>query len=69
VLPFFIERDQGVLDPGGGSDAGGITWLEVSGDREGLEHRLGGSDLPVTVVDGPVGVRAMGIGARELRNR
>jgi hypothetical protein len=68
VLPFFLERDGGVADPGEGADAGGITWLEVAGDREALESRLGGTELPVRVVDGPVGVIAMGIGERELRN-
>lgn len=68
VLPFFIERDEGVLDPGGGGDAGGITWVEVAGDGDALEQRLGGAELPVRVVDGPVGVVALGIGERELRN-
>jgi fermentation-respiration switch protein FrsA (DUF1100 family) len=68
VLPFFLERDEGVADPGEGADAGGITWLEVAGDREALESRLGDTELPVRVVDGPVGVIAMGIGERELRN-
>ena len=69
VLPFFIERDAGILDPGGEGDAGGITWLEIAGDREALGRRLAGADLPVKVVEGPSGVRAMGIGDRELRNR
>jgi fermentation-respiration switch protein FrsA (DUF1100 family) len=68
VLPFFLERDEGVADPDEGADAGGITWLEVAGDREALESRLGDTELPVRVVDGPVGVIAMGIGERELRN-
>jgi len=68
VLPFFLERDEGVADPGEGADAGGITWLEVAGDRQALESRLGDTELPVRVVDGPVGVIAMGIGERELRN-
>jgi Glyoxalase-like domain len=68
VLPFFLEREKGVADPGQGADAGGITWLEVAGDREALESRLGDTELPVRVVDGPVGVIAMGIGERELRN-
>ena len=68
VLPFFLERDEGVADPGEGADAGGITWLEVAGDREALETRLGDTELPVRMVDGPVGVTAMGIGERELRN-
>jgi catechol 2,3-dioxygenase-like lactoylglutathione lyase family enzyme len=68
VLPFFIERDEGVLDPGGGGDAGGITWVEVAGDNDALQQRLDGAELPVRVVDGPVGVVAMGIGEQELRN-
>jgi catechol 2,3-dioxygenase-like lactoylglutathione lyase family enzyme len=68
VLPFFIERDEGVLDPGERGDLGGITWLEVAGDADALEQRLGGAELPITVVEGPTGVRAMGIGERELRN-
>jgi hypothetical protein len=68
VLPFFLERDEGVADPGEGADAGGITWLEVAGDREALKSRLGDTELPVRMVDGPVGVIAMGIGERELRN-
>jgi Glyoxalase-like domain len=68
VMPFFIERDEGVLDPGDGGDAGGITWVEVAGDRDALQQRLDGAELPVRLVDGPVGVVAMGIGGRELRN-
>jgi catechol 2,3-dioxygenase-like lactoylglutathione lyase family enzyme len=68
VLPFFIERDEGIADPGAGGDAGGITWLEVAGDAGALGQRLGGAELPVRVVDGPVGVVAVGIGDRELRN-
>ena len=67
VLPFFIQRDEGVPDPGDGGDAGGISWVEVAGDRDGLEHRLGEAELPVRMGEGPVGVVAMGIGQRELR--
>ena len=67
VLPFFIERDEGVTDPGGGAEAGGITWVEVAGDADAVAQRLGGADLPVRVVDGLVGVVALGIGERELR--
>lgn len=68
MLPFFIERDEGVADPGSGSDVGGITWLEVAGDSRKLDRRLDGAGLPVKVVAGPPGVRAMGIGRREFRN-
>ena len=68
VLPFFIERDEGIRDPGAGGDVGGITWLELAGDHSALGRRLGDNELPVRVVDGEVGVVAMGIGDRELRN-
>ena len=66
-LPFFISRDEGVRDPGSGADAGGITWVEVAGDEERVNAWLGDHPLPVRVVEGPQGVRAMGIGTRELR--
>jgi Glyoxalase-like domain len=68
AMPFFIQRDEGVSDPGDGGDAGGISWVEVAGDRNGLERRLGEAELPVRMGEGPVGVVAMGIGERELRN-
>ena len=66
-LPFFICRDPGVPDPGIGGDAGGITWIEVAGDARWLQRWLDFDRLPVRVVDGPPAVRAVGIGARELR--
>ena len=66
-LPFFVTRDPGVPDPGGGSDAGGISWIEVAGDAQRLVDWLGGADLPVRVVEGPPAVCAVGIGDRELR--
>jgi hypothetical protein len=67
VLPFFIERDEDVIDPGGAAGVGGIAWVEVAGDADALAERLGGADLPVRVVEGRVGVVALGIGERELR--
>ncbi len=66
-LPFFIARDAGVTDPGAPGDAGGITWIEVAGDLARLEQWLGGVGLPVRIVEGSPGVRALGIGSRELR--
>ena len=39
----------------------GIAWIEVGGDEAELNHWLGGESLPVRVVDGPPGVRAIGI--------
>jgi hypothetical protein len=66
-LPFFISRDAGVADPGDGADAGGITWIELAGDAARLEQWLDSAALPLRVVDGARGVRAVGIGQRELR--
>ena len=66
-LPFFISRDHDVADPGVGNDAGGIAWVEVAGDAPRLERWLGGAALPVRVVEGEDGMRAVGIGERELR--
>ena len=67
-LPFFIQRDAGVADPGAGGEYGGITWVEVSGDEHELESWLGvGVEVPVRVVPGRPAVRAVGIGERELR--
>jgi Glyoxalase-like domain len=66
-LTFFISRDHDSLDPGAGSDAGGITWLEVAGDAARLERWLDCAGLPIRTVDGPPAVRAVGIGERELR--
>ena len=66
-LPVFISRDPGVPDPGAAGDAGGITWIELSGDADRLAHWLGGADLPVHVVPGPPAVTAIGIGTAALR--
>ena len=65
-LPFFITRDAGVPDPGG-DGAGGITWIELSGDAEQLDRWLGDGSLPVRLVPGEPAMRAIGIGERELR--
>jgi hypothetical protein len=62
-LPFFLERGHGVPDPGAGADAGGIAWLEVSGDAGRLDRWLDGAQLPIQVVAGEPAVRALGIGA------
>jgi catechol 2,3-dioxygenase-like lactoylglutathione lyase family enzyme len=67
ALPFFIERDQGIADPGADGGAGGITWVELACDPIVLGQRLGDSDLPLRLVGGEPGLRAMGIGDRELR--
>jgi hypothetical protein len=66
LLPFFIERDPGVADPGAGGE-GGIRRLELAGDAARLERWLDGAALPVRVVPGEPAVLAVGIGDRELR--
>ncbi len=65
-LPFFISRDHGIEDPGAAGDAGGIEWIEVSGDPGRLADWLGGAELPVRVVEGPPAVRAVGIGGETI---
>jgi hypothetical protein len=67
ALPFFIDRDPGIADPGAAGDAGGITWIEVTGDAARLRAWLGDAELPVRVSDGPPGLVGVGIGDRELR--
>jgi hypothetical protein len=63
-LPFFIQRDPGVEDPGAGGDAGGIAWIELVGDRERLHAWLGGETLPVRHAAGDApGLRAVGLGS------
>ena len=52
-LPFFINRDPGVPDPGADGDAGGITSIELAGDAARLRRWLDGSPLPVRVVPRP----------------
>jgi Glyoxalase-like domain len=66
-LPFFIGRDHGIDDPGAAADAGGIEWIELSGDPDRLDDWLGGAELPVRVAPGPPAVLAVGIGGRVLR--
>ena len=65
--PFFIERDPGVADPGAGGQGGGITWVEVACEENRLREWLDGAELPLRVAGGPPGLRAVGIGERELR--
>jgi Glyoxalase-like domain len=63
-LPFFIERDPSVADPGAAGAAGGIAWVQVAGDGERLRAWLDGATLPVRVTsDGPPGLRAVGLGS------
>ena len=67
ALPFFIERDPGIADPGAAGDAGGITWVELRGDAARLQGWLGGAELPLRVSDGEPALLGVGIGDRELR--
>jgi hypothetical protein len=61
-LPFFIERDPGVPDPGEKGEAGGIRWVQVRGDEERVEDWLAGGQLPVRVEPGEPAVLAACIG-------
>ncbi|MEP6954406.1 MAG: VOC family protein [Solirubrobacteraceae bacterium] len=66
IVPFFIERDRGVADPGDGGDAGGIVRIELTGDRSVLNGWLGGGSLPVHVNSDPPArpaVRAVHLGS------
>lgn len=65
-LPFFVSRDPGVADPGASGRAGGITWIEISGDADRLKRWLDAAPLPLRIVDGPPALRAVGIGDRTL---
>ena len=65
-LPFFIQRDAGVADPGAHGDAGGISALELAADAERLERWIGGAQLPLRLADddnGPRGLRALVLGS------
>lgn len=66
-LPFFISWDGPLeLHPGRAGaehrvEPNGIAWIEVAGDHGRLHGWLGGEDVPVSVVGGQPGVRAIGI--------
>jgi hypothetical protein len=63
-LPFFIQRDAGIEDPGAGGNAGGIAWVELAADAERLRAWLGGAQLPVRYAAGDTpGLRAVGLGS------
>jgi Glyoxalase-like domain len=63
-LPFFIQRDPGIANPGARGDAGGIAWIELAGDAERLRTWLDGEELPVRyATDTPPGLRAVGLGS------
>jgi Glyoxalase-like domain len=67
-LPFFIQRDPGIADPGATGDAGGIAWLELAADRERLHEWLGGGEeLPLRyAAGGAPGLRAVGLGSGDV---
>jgi hypothetical protein len=65
-LPFFIQRDPGIANPGATGDAGGIAWIEAAGDGERLRSWLGGEELPGADRRGRA---ARGAGGRPRRGR
>jgi catechol 2,3-dioxygenase-like lactoylglutathione lyase family enzyme len=70
-LPFFIERRAGNVAgraaPPTANTGARIGWLEIAVDARRLAQWLCGADLGVRVVGGEPGVRAIGVGDRELR--
>lgn len=66
-MPFFIQWDvpaelhPGRARAGHGVRAEGIAWVEVAGDSGRLREWLAGEDLPIRVVEGPRGIRAVAI--------
>jgi hypothetical protein len=67
-LPFFIQRDPGIADPGASGDAGGIAWIELAADPQRLHEWLGdGEELPLRYAAGEApGLRAVGLGAGDV---
>ena len=63
ALPFFIQRDLGIADPGSSGDAGGIAWIELAADADRLDDWLGGAQLPLRLADGAPGPKAIGLGS------
>jgi hypothetical protein len=63
ALPFFIQRDAGIADPGARGDAGGIAWLELGADADRLRAWLDDAELPLRLVEDGDGVRAVGLGS------
>ncbi len=65
TLPFFLQREHAVADPGDGGAAGGIAGLDVAGDPAALQHWLGqaAGTLPVHVHPGDPAVLALRLGA------
>jgi hypothetical protein len=70
-LPFFIrwdvppEHHPGAAPARHATDVTGIAWTEVGGDRDRLASWLDGADVPIHVVEGERGVRAVALGARD----
>jgi glyoxalase-like protein len=64
-LPFFIQRDPGITDPGATGNAGAIAWIELAADPERLHAWLGGGEeLPLRYAAGEApGLRAVGLGS------
>jgi len=63
ALPFFIQWDIPPAEHPGHTlgEGPGISWVEVGGGSAGLAEWLGPNDLDVRVVDGPAGIRRVGV--------
>jgi catechol 2,3-dioxygenase-like lactoylglutathione lyase family enzyme len=66
-MPFFIqwdvppERHPGRLRAAHGTRVRGLSWVEVAGDAERLRAWLGDEELPIRVVQGSPGIRAVAL--------
>ena len=66
-LPFFISYDQARdhLAAPAAAVPDHLAWVEVAGDAARLRDWVGASSLPVRVVDGVPGLRAVGLARGE----
>jgi Glyoxalase-like domain len=64
-LPFFIDwqgfEERLDRQHADAARADGIAWVECGGDRERLAKWIGGDEVPVRVVDGEPGPRAVAV--------
>ncbi len=66
-LPFFIERGAARFAAVRTPEPASIGWIELTGDAGRLEWWLDGAPLPLRVLPGEPGLRAVGVGDRALR--
>jgi hypothetical protein len=73
ALPFFIdyrvdrsERWEMLYNQANhAAPPTGISWIGVSVDEDVLRHWLADADLPIRIVEGPPGLRTVGVGCQD----